>query len=445
MSFGGFVRADTSTKVKIGPFVDVSDGFTPQTDIDISASNEAELIKHDSSVVVDISGSGWAAITSCRGYYSLSLTAGNTDTEGIIDIVVQDDSDCLPVEKSFQVVNAPVFDSLFKAATTDYLPVDLIQMGGVSQSGTDLKDLADTGYNPTDHKIQADVIAFHGSTFTESSAGNIAANFETFYDNGDSATSASVISEIAQILTDTAEIGAAGAGLTNINLPNQTMDITGNITGNLSGSVGSVSGAVGSVTGHTVQTGDSYSRIGATGSGLTSLAQASVCTETRLAELDSANLPADIAAVAAYIDTEIAAIKAVTDDMKMKDTTISGDITADTKFALTSGLTANDDPNNAVCSIYDTTGSVWSGPRRITDYVHASKLVTIDENTPFPLAVGDKVIIWNVSYTTTAAAASISQSDINSIADAVFDEAQADHLTAGTTGAKLNAADRTER
>lgn len=37
-----------------------------------------------------------------------------------------------------------------------------------------------------------------------------------------------------------ARIGAAGAGLTNIDLPNQTMDITGNITGNLSGSVGSL-------------------------------------------------------------------------------------------------------------------------------------------------------------------------------------------------------------
>ncbi len=39
-----------------------------------------------------------------------------------------------------------------------------------------------------------------------------------------------------------ARIGLAGAGLTNIDLPNQTMDIVGNITGNLSGSVGSVTG-----------------------------------------------------------------------------------------------------------------------------------------------------------------------------------------------------------
>lgn len=50
--------------------------------------------------------------------------------------------------------------------------------------------------------------------------------------------------KLADILTDTAEIGAAGAGLTNINLPDQSMNITGNITGNLSGSVGSVTAAV---------------------------------------------------------------------------------------------------------------------------------------------------------------------------------------------------------
>lgn len=51
--------------------------------------------------------------------------------------------------------------------------------------------------------------------------------------------------------------------------------------------VASVTGAVGSLTGHTVQTGDSFARIGATGSGLTSLAQASAWTATRAAYLDT--------------------------------------------------------------------------------------------------------------------------------------------------------------
>lgn len=58
--------------------------------------------------------------------------------------------------------------------------------------------------------------------------------------------------KLADIETDTAEIGVAGAGLTNINLPDQTMDITGSISGSVgsvTGSVGSVTGSVGSVTG----------------------------------------------------------------------------------------------------------------------------------------------------------------------------------------------------
>ena len=52
-----------------------------------------------------------------------------------------------------------------------------------------------------------------------------------------------VKADTAAILIDTAEIGVAGAGLTNIDLPNQTMDITGN----LSGSVGSVTGLTAAV------------------------------------------------------------------------------------------------------------------------------------------------------------------------------------------------------
>lgn len=79
-------------------------------------------------------------------------------------------------------------------------------------------------------------------------------SLQAIRDRGDAAWDTADVSALAleataqSILTDTAEIGTAGAGLTNINLPNQTMDIVGNITGNLSGSVGSVTGAVGSVT-----------------------------------------------------------------------------------------------------------------------------------------------------------------------------------------------------
>lgn len=59
---------------------------------------------------------------------------------------------------------------------------------------------------------------------------------------------AAIKTVVDAILVDTAEIGVAGAGLTAINLPDQTMNITGDITGNLSGNVGgNVVGSVGSV------------------------------------------------------------------------------------------------------------------------------------------------------------------------------------------------------
>lgn len=78
--------------------------------------------------------------------------------------------------------------------------------------------------------------------------GNIKA--DTLRIGGTLQTANDVGGDVNEILTDTAEIGVAGAGLTNINLPDQTMNVTGNITGNLSGSVGSVTGAVGSVAGN---------------------------------------------------------------------------------------------------------------------------------------------------------------------------------------------------
>jgi hypothetical protein len=85
---------------------------------------------------------------------------------------------------------------------------------------------------------------------TDTIFGLLNTNLDATVSSRSSQASVDVIDAIVDnILIDTAEIGAAGAGLTNINLPDQTMNITGNITGNLSGSVGSVTGAVGSVTG----------------------------------------------------------------------------------------------------------------------------------------------------------------------------------------------------
>lgn len=109
-------------------------------------------------------------------------------------------------------------------------------------------------YAPTQAETNADFISFNFAGTGAITAGLKV--YTTFPQAGDNfarlgaPAGASVSADNAAIKADTGEIGTAGAGLTNINLPNQTMDIVGNITGNLSGSVGSVTGAVGSVAGN---------------------------------------------------------------------------------------------------------------------------------------------------------------------------------------------------
>ena len=118
------LRANTQVIVTVGPFVDVGDGFTPQTDIALSG-NEAELIKHGSTSVVSISGATWAAVTDCRGYYSLTLTTSHTNTEGLLVVVVQDDSDCLPVKAEYMVLAEAAWDSKYVAKDTGFMDVNV--------------------------------------------------------------------------------------------------------------------------------------------------------------------------------------------------------------------------------------------------------------------------------------------------------------------------------
>ena len=118
------LKADTQVKVLIGPFVDTADGVTPETGVTLGSADQAEILKHDAASVTDISGNTWAAMTDCDGWYNLTLTAGNVDTEGMLTVVIQDSSVCLPVFARFMIVNANVYDSLYAAAATDYLQVD---------------------------------------------------------------------------------------------------------------------------------------------------------------------------------------------------------------------------------------------------------------------------------------------------------------------------------
>lgn len=155
------IKQSTEVKVRIGAAVDATDGVTPETTLALGAADQAELLKHNGVATVDIAARTFAAVTACDGWYDLTLTTADTGTLGMLTVVIQDSSLMAPIFKDFMVTTANYWDSKY---STDTLQVDLTQIGGVTQSATDLKDFVDTGYDPALHRAYVDIKRVNGET-----------------------------------------------------------------------------------------------------------------------------------------------------------------------------------------------------------------------------------------------------------------------------------------
>jgi len=222
-----YLRQSTaSQEIAIGQFLDSTDGDTEEAGLTI-ANTDIKIWKTGATTLAN-KNSGGATYISNGVYYAV-LDATDTDTlgSGIIFVHVQG---ALVVRLEFCVITANWYDTMF---STDILDVNTTHVAGTAQTGNDNGAdinaiLVDTDDLQTNQGAWATATGFATSGALATHDGKL--------DTIDGIVDA--------ILVDTGEIGTAGAGLTNINLPNQTMDIVGDITGNLSGSVGSVSGTV---------------------------------------------------------------------------------------------------------------------------------------------------------------------------------------------------------
>jgi len=143
-----YLKADTATTVIIGPLAG-----------SLSA-DEVSLWKHNNTTEIDISGT--ANITQVSNQmYSVDLATGNLDTEGRLNLYIRDDSESIHYAQEFIVVNANVYDSLFAAAGTDKLQVDLTQIDGQ----------ATNGYNATLKLKQLNIQNSEGTAFISKSTG----------------------------------------------------------------------------------------------------------------------------------------------------------------------------------------------------------------------------------------------------------------------------------
>jgi len=127
-----YLKQSTAATVHVGPFVDYSDGVTPETGLAAGTVDEIGVYKDSATSLTDISGT--TTFTSrAGGIYTATLSTSDTGTLGHLRLFVRDDSVCLPVWEDFMVLPAAVYDSL--VAGTDTLPADVQQIDGQDTDG----------------------------------------------------------------------------------------------------------------------------------------------------------------------------------------------------------------------------------------------------------------------------------------------------------------------
>lgn len=111
-----FLKQSTTTTIKLGPFLDISDGITEETGItpviEIAKNNGAFAARNSATAIAH----------DAEGWYNVELNTTDTNTLGTLTVKSQDSSTHLPVFEKFDVVKAEVYDTFF---STDNFTVDL--------------------------------------------------------------------------------------------------------------------------------------------------------------------------------------------------------------------------------------------------------------------------------------------------------------------------------
>jgi hypothetical protein len=158
-----------SQTIILGPFLDDTDGKTPETALTI-ANTDIKLKKHNATS--DASKNSGGATHIANGYYYTTLDATDTNTIGRLVISVNV-AGALPVWHEFIVYPAEPFDYLFAAAGTDYMKVDIAQVDGVAlgthgsgQLPSDIRQIVGAAVSTTTAQLGVNVVQVGGTSQT---------------------------------------------------------------------------------------------------------------------------------------------------------------------------------------------------------------------------------------------------------------------------------------
>lgn len=386
-------QSTASQEVPLGPFLDDTDGKTQETALTIANTDVKLWISGATSLSSKNSG---GATHMANGVYYAVLDATDTATLGPLVIFVHV-AGALPIKVECLVLAANVFDSMIGGS--DLLQVDATQVEGADATNTirDSANAADVlqrlvtllepaGGSPNEFRFSVDALrnmpgliwgAERASFTTAGSFGQYVPANVTYF--GGTA-------------------GTFSGGRPEVN----TTHAAG--TAWNSGAIGAATLASDTIT---------AAKIAADAIGASELAADAV------AEIQSGlATAANLAVVAGYIDTEVAAIKAKTDNLP-SDPADASDI-----------ATAFGTVNATLATIDARIDTEVPQIKQVTDKLHSM----LEAATGSP---GESRFTADALRNTPTSSGGSSAA---AIAAAVWDEAISGHLTSGTTGAALNAA-----
>ncbi|CAK0771354.1 hypothetical protein CCP3SC15_420028 [Gammaproteobacteria bacterium] len=395
-----WLKQSTAATIKMGPFLDDTDGKTAETGLTISQA-DIRLTKNGADVAQTHNAAG--ATHDEGGFYDIPLDTTDTNTLGRLKVFVEE-SGSLPVWQDFMVVPANVWDSMFGAA---YLQVDLTQIATAAVSAS----TAQLGVNVVNWKGSA-AAAMTGDAYAEAALVHAhAAGAET---QATAAAASLANGGFTDLLIDgiktktdylpSATAGSAGGvfiagsnAATSI-----TTALTANITGNLSGTVGTV---------------------------------------TTLTNLPT--IPNDwLAAAGVKAD----AVTKIQNGLATPTNITAGTITTATNVTTVNGIGANviTAASIAADAGAEIADSVWDEALAGHATGGSAGAALSAATAPSAATVADAVWDEALSGHSTAGTAGLALATASSggvdpsvLADAIWDEALSGHSTAGTSGKKL--------
>lgn len=209
-----FLKQSTAVTVKIGPFLDDTDGVTAETALTISQA-DVRLSKNALNMAQKSETSSCTHDES--GYYDCSLNTTDTGTLGRLLLAVSE-SGALPVWHEYMVVPSNVYEALFGS---DRLQVDVREYGDANlalttQMKADVNAEADTALADYDPPTKAEM----DSGFAALNDPTAAAIADAVWDEATSGHTGagSVCKSLTDILADTGTDGVVISAATAIEI-----------------------------------------------------------------------------------------------------------------------------------------------------------------------------------------------------------------------------------